>query len=118
MTNREKTIYVLIAIGITLLIFTVYTMGRPKWDIVKLYEQKGTIVTQKAKLLQQDLEIRNKIDEVNKQIREIDVKLEKAINPQTSGFIEAWQPQEQSPIQLLDDYISGTKTESVNQSQQ
>jgi hypothetical protein len=46
----------------------------------------------------------------------LDAQLSKLINPQTTGFQQAWQPL--SPSQLLDQYISGTQIEQENPSQQ
>ena len=61
-------------------------------DISKLYETKGSLMTQKADLLKQDLETRNKIDEINKQVIVLDGKLSKLINPtepkEPTGAIE------------------------------
>lgn len=105
MTNKEKLIYISVAIWITIIAFIILNAGQ-KGEIAQLYQQKGAIVTQKSQLLQQDLDIRNKIDWLNKQILEIDAKLQKAINPQQTGLTQAWQP-EQSPSQILDDYLSG-----------
>jgi aspartate/methionine/tyrosine aminotransferase len=38
-------------------------------------------MTQKSELLAQDLTIRNKLDEINKEVIELDAKLYKLINP-------------------------------------
>jgi len=104
-------------IGVVILIILWFALfHKDRSSISELYAQKWIIVTQKAELLQQDLEIRNQIDAINKEIAKIDSKLYSLIN--WTGFIQAWQPQELSPIQLLDNYISGTQTESVSQSQQ
>lgn len=115
---NKKTI-IIVAVLTLLAIVWVYLLGQRdnSSEIIKLYGQKGIIVEQKSALLVQELSIRNQIDEINIQIREIDVKLEKAINPTNTGFIKAWQP-EASPSNQVDQYISGIKTESVSQSQQ
>lgn len=38
-------------------------------------------MTQKSELLKQDLTIRNKLDEINKEVINLDAKLYKLINP-------------------------------------
>jgi len=45
-------------------------------------------VTQKAELLRQDLEIRNQIDTINKDIAVIDQKLYELINPTSEGLAQ------------------------------
>lgn len=88
MTNKEKLIYISIAIGVTLIAFIF--LNTNKDEIEKLYVLKWTIVSQKADLTQQDLVIRNKIDALTKQILEIDAKLKKAINPSTGNIEPTW----------------------------
>lgn len=101
---NKKTI-IIVAVLTLLAIVGVYSLGR-KWngsEIQKLYGQKWLIVTQKAELLRQDLDIRNQIDELNKQILVIDESLTKLINPQQTGFI---QENQLTPIQQVDNYLT------------
>jgi hypothetical protein len=46
-------------------------------------------MTQKSELLQLDLDTRNKINEINKEVIVLDAQLSKLINPQTTGFQQA-----------------------------
>ena len=89
-TKSNKKVIIIVAVLTLLAIVGVYSLGHRgnASQIIKLYGQKGVIVEQKAELLRQDLDIRNQIDELNKQILVIDESLTKLINP-SEGLIQA-----------------------------